>query len=122
MQDMKYLLVILAIREDAMRYAIVINIDYETYYHEDCRFVWKKIREGMIEAGFVSDHRLFTINAKSEEEACELARKVIDRLNRSREIHGIDIYSYLKEFYGYDHSEAVNLLVPATEHIQVEMR
>ncbi|VAW73185.1 hypothetical protein MNBD_GAMMA12-550 [hydrothermal vent metagenome] len=102
-----------------MRYAIVINLDYQTFYADDCRFVWSKIKQGMLDAGFIMDKRLFTIDT-SEEDACELAREVIEGLD-NRKLQGIDIFSYVLDFYGYDHSDSVNLLMPASDSFLVEL-
>ncbi len=104
-----------------MRYAIVINLDYESYFVDDCKFVWERIRQEMENSGFRMDKRLFTIDS-SEEAACDTARTVIERLNRSPKLQGIDVYSYMKDFYGYDHSNAVNLMLPSTKNIVVELR
>jgi len=103
-----------------MRYAIVINLDYETFFADDCRFVWNNIKTEMMEAGFILDKRLFTID-RDGKEAGELARDVIENLNQSRKLQGVDIYSYMRDFYGYDHSEAVNLLLPTTDSFLLEM-
>jgi len=103
-----------------MRYAIVINLDYETYYADDCRFVWNHIRQEMMEAGFIMDKRIFTIDA-SEKDACDLARDVIEKLNTGGKLKGIDIYNYMREFYGYDHSDSVNLLMPVSDSFLVEL-
>lgn len=106
---------------NAMKYAIVINLDYSSFHQEDCRFVWNAIKEGMSEAGFVIDKRLLIINL-DEDEACDRARSVIAKLNRSKRLKGIDIYSYLKDFYAYDHSNSVNLLIPEMESMMLEFR
>lgn len=103
-----------------MRYAIVINLDYETFYADDCHFVWNNIKQEMLDAGFIMDKRLFTID-RPEDEACELAREVIDNLNESRKLKGVDVYTYMREFYGYDHSDSVNLLMPMSDSFLVEM-
>ncbi len=103
-----------------MRYAIVINLDYETFYADDCRLVWSKIKQEMLEAGFIMDKRLFTIDSP-EKEACELAREAIDNLSDSRKLQGVDVFSYVRDFYGYDHSDSVNLLMPTSDSFLVEL-
>ncbi len=104
-----------------MSYAVVINLDYTSFHFEDCNFVWNAIKENMMEAGFVLDKRLL-VSKGEEEQVCRTARDVIDDLNRSKELKGIDIYSYLKEFYAYDHSDAVNLLLPEKNAILLEIQ
>lgn len=103
-----------------MRYAIVINLDYETFYADDCLFIWGKIKQEMMHSGFIMDKRLFTID-RSEQDACSLAREVIDKLSKSGNLKGADIFSYIRDFYGYDHSDSVNLLMPVSDSFLVEL-
>jgi hypothetical protein len=102
-----------------MRYAIVINLDYDTNDEEQCQRIWYKLRQRMVEAGFRLEGRLFTI-AQSEADACELARGVVDDMDSDPLVEGVGIYNFLKEFYGYDHTRSVNLLVPPTENILLD--
>ena len=104
-----------------MSYAIVINLDYTSYHPQDCNMVWTAIRDTMIEAGFILDKRLL-VSKQPKQLACEAARHVIEQLNRSKAVGGIDIYSYLKDFYGYDHSQSINLLLPEPESFLVEVQ
>lgn len=102
-----------------MRYAIVINLDYDTNPAEQCRAVWRLLHGRMVEAGFRSEGRLFTTELGSAE-ACTRARKVVEELDRDPFLTGAGAYSYLKEFYGYDHTETVNLLLPPRDRIELE--
>ncbi len=104
-----------------MRYAIVINMDYDSFNADDCKNVWNKIRSTMVEAGFVVDKRLFTIDLPGLQ-ACERARQVIEGLSQGKHTEGADLYTYMKDFYGYDHSYSVNLLLPNAGSIVVELR
>lgn len=101
-----------------MRYGIMINLDYDTNPYEECRQIWQAIRNAMVEAGFRIEGRLFTIQM-SVEEASALARSVIDNVNHSVILEH-DIYTFMKEFYGYDHSYTVNLLLPPTENFDLQ--
>lgn len=101
-----------------MRYAIVINLDYNSYPDQECLKIWVLIRDHMINAGFRLEGRLFTAEM-SEEEACKLSRDVIDEVNKTPGFDG-DIINYIKDFYCYDHSHTVNLLLPPTENIKLE--
>jgi len=101
-----------------MRYGIMINLDYDTNPYDECRNVWQAIRNGMVEAGFRIEGRLFTIQMPVEE-ASALARTVIDSINQNVVVER-DIYTYLKEFYGYDHSQTVNLLLPSTDNFDLQ--
>ena len=102
-----------------MRYAIVINLDYDTNPAEQCRQVWRLIHERMAEAGFRAEGRLFTTDLVSAI-ACERARQVVEALDREPLLTGTGAYTFLKEFYGYDHSETVNLLLPPTDNIELD--
>jgi len=107
-----------------MRFAILINLDYQNYSYELCRFLWNEIRVKMVNAGFLLDGRIFTIG-RPPIEASARAREVIESMNEDMEdydypeFYGKDIYSFIKEFYGFDLSNTVNLLLPPVGHIQV---
>ena len=101
-----------------MRYGIMINLDYDANPYDECRDIWQAIRNGMVEAGFRIEGRLFTIQMPVED-AAALARSVIDSINQDVILEH-DIYSYLKEFYGYDHSQTVNLLLPSPDNIDLQ--
>ncbi len=104
-----------------MRYAIVINLDYDTNPIDECHAVWDGLRERMADNGFRLEGRLFTIEL-DEITACDRAREVVDSLDELAAVAGKGIYSFLKEFYGYDHTGAVNLLLPPTGNILLEER
>lgn len=100
-----------------MRYGIMINLDYDSYPYDDCRDIWNQIRTRMVDAGFRIEGRLFTIAVPSEE-ACDLAKAVLDEINLEMGPDK-DVYIFLKEFYGYDHTETVNLLLPPAEGLEL---
>lgn len=104
-----------------MRYAIIINLDYETNSQPECAEVWEHLRRRMLGAGFRMEGRAFTINA-DEQEACELARRVIDAMDEEALLRGKGMYTFLKEFYGFDQTRTVNLLVPPTDTIEIEIQ
>ena len=102
-----------------MRYAIVINMDYDNQSPEVCSEIWHIIKDKMIAVGFLANGRNFTIN-KSEQEACELARAVIEGIEEHLEYHNKRIYRYLKEFYGFNMADTINLMLPSMDGISVE--
>ena len=95
-----------------MAYAIVINLDYENHPPEICSELWNVIKFGMLQAGFKTDGRRFTINLP-EHQACALARGVIDDIEDHLEYHRKHLYRFMKDFYAYDMAATTNLLVPA---------
>jgi len=101
-----------------MRYGIMINLDYDTHPYAECRDIWLAIRNAMVDSGFRIEGRLFTINMPVEE-AGKFACSIIDEVNQSI-MPDHDIYSFLKEFYGYDHTQTVNLLLPSTDNIDLQ--
>jgi hypothetical protein len=103
-----------------MRYAIVINLDYDSNTYEECHSIWEDIRTYMMDAGFRIEGRLFTTTLDGVE-ACEVARNVMDQINELPEYQNIDLYGYLKEFYGYDHTKTVNLLLPPEDTMTIEI-
>ena len=101
-----------------MSYAVVINLDYENNPEDICQEIWDSIKARMFEAGFRLDNRVFIIN-RGQEEACELARRVVEGMEGHLEFHRKHVYRYLKDFYGYDMAHTVNLLVPSSGDIEV---
>ena len=103
-----------------MRYAIVINLDYNSYPEQECLKIWTLIRNRMINSGFRLEGRLFTAEM-SEDEACKVSREVMDKVNKDPGfMHDGDIFNFIKDFYCYNHSHTVNLLLPPTENIKLE--
>lgn len=101
-----------------MRYAIVINLDYDSNPGSDCHQVWDLIRARMQAAGFRLEGRLFTTDL-SPEEACTSARAIVNALDEDTVLAPAGVFSYLKEFYGYDHTHSVNLLLPPSDNIEL---
>ena len=101
-----------------MPYAVVINLDYESYPYDECRELWSLIRQRMVAAGFRNDGRLFTIELPAEE-ATTLARSVMDEIESMPRYRDNLYNDYVKEFYGYDHDSSVNLLLPPTTGIEL---
>jgi hypothetical protein len=102
-----------------MRYAIVINLDYDSNPAEMCRVVWQTIRQRMMEAGFRFEGRLFTAEMPRQQ-ACDVARQVIEGLDNEPIAGDTSVFSYIKEFYGYDQTDVVNLLLPPTDNIEIQ--
>jgi hypothetical protein len=102
-----------------MHYAIIINLDYASHPEESCKAVWQEIRLRMLEAGFRCDGRSFTI-CRDEDEACQLARDVIESIEQHMDYHDKRIFLYIKEFYGFDMAGTTNLLLPADNSIFLE--
>jgi len=103
-----------------MRYAIVINLDYNSYPEHECLKIWALIRDHMVSSGFRLEGRLFTAEM-SEEEACKVSRNIMDEVNKDPGFgHNSDVINYIKDFYCYNHSHTVNLLLPPTENIKLE--
>lgn len=99
-----------------MRYAINLNLDYASHPHDRVKGLFRQIREDFIQAGFRQDGRLFTI-ALPESEACQLAQDIVEN---AAERNGVgEIYSYVKEFYGFNFERANNLLLPSIGDIGV---
>jgi hypothetical protein len=95
-----------------MSYAIVINLDYESNVEEVCQEIWETIKQRMLDVGFRLDNRVFIIN-RGHQEACDLARTVIEGMEAHLEFDQKHVFRYLKDFYGYDMEHTTNLLIPS---------
>lgn len=104
-----------------MRYAIVINLDYTSHPYESVHLLWGEIREALIAVGFRQEGRLFTINLPAAL-ARHLATQVIENLESHLPFERKHVYAYIREFYGFELGHATNLLLPASEGIEVRGR
>ena len=102
-----------------MRYDIVINLDYENHSQEQLHGLYDEIRLMMQEAGFVMDGRRFTIDVPPAE-AQALARNTIDALEERHLARGRSIFPMIREFFGFEPTNSINLLLPPSEDIFVE--
>lgn len=101
-----------------MRYGIVINMDYDSHPYEAANLVFEEIRELLLQRGFRQDGRIFSIDLPGEE-ACALARAAVDEVNDYEEHRDKDLYTCMREFYGFEIANVVNLLVPGVGEIRV---
>lgn len=101
-----------------MRYAIVINLDYDSNPVADCHRVWDLIRAQMQAAEFRLEGRVFTTDLPADE-ACAAARQVMNALDEHPDLAPNGVFLFLKEFYGYDHGHSVNLLLPPSDNIEL---
>lgn len=101
-----------------MRYAVVINLDYDSNAPADCHRVWDLVRTHMQQAGFRLEGRVFTTGLPRAE-ACEAARTVMNQLDEHPDLAPDGVFRFLKEFYGYDHGHSINLLLPPSTHIEL---
>lgn len=101
-----------------MTYIIVINLDYDNNDQSWCHELWEHISAGMLEAGFHRDGRNFSINMP-EAEAERLGREVLSELEKMLRFEKKDIWSVMKECYGYDLDKVSNFLLPPADTIEV---
>lgn len=102
-----------------MSSGIVINFDYE---NNDIAFVqtlFEKVKDGMLASGFRQADRLFTIDL-APDEACNLARLVIDYIDSQLDPDSNGIFLYIKEFYGFEMKNITNMMIPANGGIEVQ--
>ncbi len=102
-----------------MRYDIIINLDYENHGQTQLHGLYAEIQQAMQEAGFVMDGRRFTIDIPAAE-AQSLARTVINAVEQRHQTRGASIIPLIREFFGFEPTNAINLLLPPTEEIRVE--
>lgn len=102
-----------------MQYAVIIDLDYENNPYEVCETIWTSIQGQMLKRDFYQDGRRFVTNL-SEKDACERARKAVDEVEAHLDYLDKHLPRYIKNFYGFSLTNAVNLLVPPVENIQVQ--
>lgn len=101
-----------------MRYAIVINLDYDSNPATECHRVWDLIKAQMQAVGFRLEGRVFTTDLPITE-ACDAARAIMNALDEHPTLLPNGVFMFLKEFYGYDHGHSVNLLLPPSDNIEL---
>lgn len=101
-----------------MRYVVIINLDYQNHEQDKLQDLFAAVSTAMQEKGFIVDGRRFTIDADPDE-AQHLARSVIDEVEQLYNNRGESIYAFIKEFFGFEVENAVNLLLPPDNDIQV---
>jgi len=102
-----------------MRYDIIINLDYESGGDEDLHALFGEIQQAMLDAGFLIDGRRFTID-RPPREAQTAARKAIDLIEERHLAKGKSMIPCIREFFGFEPSNATNLLLPPPEEILVQ--
>jgi len=102
-----------------MRYDIIINLDYENGGDEDLPALFSEIQRAMQNSGFVMDGRRFTIDLPPLE-AQVAARSVVDGIEQRHQAKGGSIIPCIREFFGFEPSNATNLLLPPTDEILVQ--
>lgn len=101
-----------------MRYVVIINLDYENHEHGKLKSLFTEVSAAMQEKGYVVDGRRFTIDVEPPA-AEQLARSVLDEIEQRYNQNGESVFAYVKEFFGFAPENAVNLLLPPDDDIEV---
>jgi hypothetical protein len=109
-----------------MRSGIVINFDYENNDMAVVQGLFEEVKDGMFLSGFRLEDRLFTIELAADE-ACNLARLVVEYIESQQGANRNSIFMYIKDFYGidmshicFDMSHISNLMIPGRDGIEVQ--
>ncbi len=101
-----------------MRYGVVINMDYSNNAYEETSLLFEDLEAAMLAHGFRREGRVFTSQLPPEQ-TYGLARKVLDEVAEREQHRDKDLFHYIKEFYGFEITNIVNLLLPDTSEISV---
>lgn len=102
-----------------MKVAILITLEYEYAPYEETYFLWTEIHEKMLNAGFEYAGRLFVIDVEKAGQAYKLARATIESMEDHIAFDERRLHKHLKVFYGFEIEDAVNLLLPSVDNIEV---
>ena len=102
-----------------MKVAILVTLEYEHTPYEESQFIWTAIYERMLSAGFKYTSRLFVIDVEKADLAYALARATIESLEDHLPFEERRLHQHLKDFYGFEFEDAVNLLLPCADNIEV---
>ena len=103
-----------------MQVAILITLEYEHAPYEENHFIWTEIHGIMLKAGFGYANRLFVINVDKADQAYKLARSTIESMENHLPFCERRLHRYIKDFYGFEFKDAVNLLLPCADDIEVD--
>lgn len=103
-----------------MFYAIEIVLDYTSQPYREVHRVWTELRSSFLRAGFLPDGRSFRIHLDPAH-AGRLARKALAQAETRLNREDIDLYHYLRHFYGYPVDCVDNLLLPCVDTIEVNL-
>ena len=92
-----------------MKYAIIINIDYENNDQMICRRFWEEFEREMKKAGFVKHKRLF-VTTLDWEAACRQAQGVVAEVEKILANEDIVVFDLIKEFYCFEFNRMNDLL------------
>lgn len=101
-----------------MRYGVVVNMDYTSNPYEEASQLFADIEQGLLRHGFRREGRVFTNNLPPAE-TFALARQVLDEVSELQQHQGKDLFHYIKEFFGFEIVNVVNLLLPDSSDISV---
>lgn len=99
--------------------AILITLEYAHAPYEESHFIWTEIYEKMLKAGFRYTSRLFVIDVEKVDQAYKLARATIESLEDHLPFEERRLHQHLKDFYGFEFEDAVNLLLPCADNFEV---
>ncbi len=103
-----------------MQVAILITLEYQHPPYEENHFIWTEIYEMMLKAGFSYTSRLFVINVDKADQAYNLARATIESMEEHLPFDERRLHRHIKDFYGFEFKDAVNLLLPCADNIEVD--
>ncbi|HSH29903.1 MAG TPA: hypothetical protein VK971_08360 [Thiohalobacter sp.] len=103
-----------------MFYAIEIVLDYTSQPYREVHRVWSELRSSFLRAGFLPDGRSFRIHLDPGH-AGRLARITLAQAEARLNREDINLYRYLRHFYGYPVDCVDNLLLPGPETIEVNL-
>jgi hypothetical protein len=106
-------------RGEKMNTAIVINLNYEQCGQDLCTRYWHQIEDVMEAAGFIKNNRMFLSNLQ-QDEAFEVARWLIGQMEEHSKANRFSLIQSIREFYGLDYRQLVNLLTPPKQLIEVD--
>jgi len=101
-----------------MRYGVVINMDYGNNSYEETSMLFDDIEKALLRHGFRREGRVFTTDLPPAQ-TYTLARKVLDEVADKEQHRHKDLFHFIKEFYGFEIVNVVNLLLPDTSEISV---
>lgn len=98
----------------------MITLEYEHAPYEENHFLWTEIHEAMLNAGFSYTSRLFVISVDKVDQAYILAHATIESMEDHVPFDERRLHHHIKDFYGFEFNDAVNLLLPCVNNIEVD--
>ena len=101
-------------KQQAMKSAVIINLDYKHHSATTCRRIWEELVHRMEMAGFSQHLRLFLAET-DQDTASKRAKRIVAETEDALAAEGVLVFDVIREFYCFEYQQINDLLALANE-------